>query len=601
MMLAPLLCLLRKRFLLLLLAPALAVTTLLLLSRTYSPTLSRVHWRSDWSWVDMGASGMAPMRRYRSFDHASVDVRFVVRDERRCSREQLFLATRGSGTEPGAVILDHAGELVWRQPRFADEVHDFRVQEHRGQKFLTFWAGAPDGGGKQGSWYLMDDTYTIRHNVSAPGFEFGDMHEFELTPNGTALVTIYNPIPADLSAIGGPAQGYMLDGVFQEIDLETGAVLFQWNASDHIPLSASKKPLAGCSDDPKRAFLGCGNRPDAAFDYYHINSVQKDPRGNYLVSGRHTSSLTYINGTSGAPLWHMGGDLNQFDAVPLGTRLLFAWQHDARLQPDGTTITLLDNNAYDPRAAPRTESRGLRLRADFSTMNVTLVTAYRHPQRIMAFSQGNAQVLPPSPSDEGEGNVFVGWGSSAAFTEFAPDGEVLCDARFAPAALFSFQPLSSYRAYRGTWVGRPPWPPSVAVVGRGVYVSWNGATEVAAWRLQGRVRGGDGEFEDVLEVPKVRFETEILLQGEATRRRRYGELRVLAVDVGGTTLGTSAEVEAPSRWLVLLLGNLLVVGAAGGMVVGCVLLVAGVVQCRRGRQRGRKPSSAGYELLEMEE
>ncbi len=434
----------------------------------------------------------------------------------------------------------------------------------------------------------MDDTYTIRHNISAPGFEFGDMHEFELTSNGTALVTIYNPIPADLSALGGAAQGYILDGVFQEIEIETGKVLFQWNASDHIPLKTSKKPMKGCSDDPKKAFLGCGNTPDAAFDYYHINSIQKDPKGNYLVSARHTSSLTYINGTSGEPIWHMGGDMNQFNIVPLGTRVLFAWQHHARLHEDDT-ITLLDNNAFNPKAT-RTESRGIRLQADFTAMNVTLQTAYRHPQQIMAFSQGNAQVLA-------SGNVLVGWGSSAAFTEFAADGEVLCDARFAPAALFSFQPLSSYRVYKGSWVGKPRDAPRIAVAGRSIYVSWNGATEVAAWRLQGKTGGGGGDFEDVVEIAKERFESEF---PAANLTRTYSKIRIQAVSVGGITLGTTAEVEPPSRWSLLIGAiDLLVVAAAGGIVVACVLLVAGVVTCRR--RYGKKPSSAGYKPVELDD
>lgn len=151
--------LLRRRFVLALVVVA---GLLFVAFRQSSPTLNRVRWRSDWSWVDMGTSGMAPMRRYHSFGHDSIDVRFLARDEQRCSRDQIFLATRGSDTEPGAVILDHTGEVVWRQPRMAAEVHDFRVQEYKGQKFLTFWAGKPDGGGKQGSWYMVSNLFRTR-------------------------------------------------------------------------------------------------------------------------------------------------------------------------------------------------------------------------------------------------------------------------------------------------------------------------------------------------------------------------------------------------------------------------------------------------------
>ena len=41
-------------------------------------------------------------------------------------------------------------------------------------------------------------------------------------------------------------------------------------------------------------------------------------------------------------------------------------------------------------------------------MSATLVREYTHPQKLIATSQGNVQVLP-------NGNVFVGWGQLAVF------------------------------------------------------------------------------------------------------------------------------------------------------------------------------------------
>lgn len=118
------------------------------------PAANKLHWRLDWSWYDLGLRGLAPLRSYRSFNHSSIDVKFLRQDDR-CSRDYLFLASRGSKTEPGATILDHNGELIWRQPRMGDETHDFRVQEYKGKKYLTFWSGKPDKGGKIGSWYMV--------------------------------------------------------------------------------------------------------------------------------------------------------------------------------------------------------------------------------------------------------------------------------------------------------------------------------------------------------------------------------------------------------------------------------------------------------------
>ena len=50
-----------------------------------------------------------------------------------------------------------------------------------------------------------------------------DLHEFQLTPQGTALITAYDPIHCNLSAVGGPADGAVTDGVLQEIDVQDRA------------------------------------------------------------------------------------------------------------------------------------------------------------------------------------------------------------------------------------------------------------------------------------------------------------------------------------------------------------------------------------------
>lgn len=427
----------------------------------------------------------------------------------------------------------------------------------------------------------MDDTYTARRRIIAHGFKHGDMHEFLLTDQGTALLTIYNPIQMDLSPIGGPEDGYALDGVFQEIDIESGEILFQWNAAAHIPASASRRDFKGCSDDPHKAFAGCGNTREAAFDYYHINSVQKDPLGNYLVSGRHTSSLTYIDGQSGEVLWHMGGPLNQFKYLPDGTERLFTWQHDARLHND-STITVLDNNAINNRG-PHKESRALRLQFDAAEKTVSVQQAFLHPQERMSYSQGNVQVL------EDSGNVQVGWGNCAALTEFAHDGEMLCDARFAPATFFPLQPLSSYRAYRSTWVGKPKTSPSAVVYKGRIYVSWNGATEVTSWRVEGSFDGD--QFSNALEVPRLDFETKI-----SESFGHYKSVRIAALDKDGHVLGTSDSL-VPPHWLGRLFALASPAPAAASIVAGSAICVYIVSACLR-RRRNIKHLEMGYKPVD---
>ena len=88
----------------------------------------------------------------------------------------------------------------------------------------------------------MNKNYRIVRTVEAVGSATQmDMHEFRLIDGGKrALVTIYQPRQYDLGAFGvGPGVGWIHDSVFQEIDVETGELLFEWRSLDHIAPSFS--------------------------------------------------------------------------------------------------------------------------------------------------------------------------------------------------------------------------------------------------------------------------------------------------------------------------------------------------------------------------
>jgi hypothetical protein len=135
------------------------------------------------------------------------------------------------------------------------------------------------------------------------------------------------------------------------------------------------------------------------------------------------------------------------------------------------------------------------------------------------------QVLP-------DGNVFVGWGSEPFLSEFSPDGELLFDATFPPA-------VESYRSFRFPWKGEPQTTPAVvAESGDGddvrIYVSWNGATEVATWQLL--AGQGPDDLKTVGSAPRKGFETTIRLQTD----QPYVAVR--AEDGAGKELATSRTV-----------------------------------------------------------
>ena len=419
------------------------------------------------------------------------------------SGDYVFLGPKDTWTGvsmQGALIVDAQGNPVWVH-NSAVGPFNVREQTYRGQRVLTYWKGNSTFYG-HGDVVILDDTYTQIATVTTGG-DLGphqaDIHESEITPQGTMLLTAYPEVRADLSSIGGPKDGWVLEGVAQEVDIATGKVLFEWRSLDHVPISDTYQPL-----NP-----GDGTKAQP-FDYFHINSVQDDGPNQLLISARHTHTIYEVSRQTGAITWQLGGRHSSFTLGPGAT---FAWQHDARRRADGT-ITLFDNEASP------TTSRGLRLRLDMSTMTATVVAQYLPPRFRQAATQGNVQVLP-------NGNVFVGWGQTPFYSEYTASGTLLDDDTFTKG--------SSYRAFLEPWVGRPATPPD-AVIERSVltgtvYASWNGATQVASWRV---LTGSDAAHAvAVASAPRTGFETAIPI----TFPGAY--VAVQALDASGTVLGSA--------------------------------------------------------------
>jgi arylsulfotransferase ASST len=412
--------------------------------------------------------------------------------------------------QDGCMILDNSGQPVWlRLLQNEDmDVMDFKVQRYRGEPVLTFWEGVHLSYG-QGEYVILDGSYQEVGRVRAGNGLQGDHHEFLISPQDTALFTIYHKVPMDLSAVGGRTDSWVLDGIAQEVDIATGEVLFEWHSLEHIGLEESyRKP----SKDSR-----------AAFDYFHINSIEVDRDSNLLVSAKGTCTVYKINRTTGEVLWQLGGKRSSFEMGP-GTRT--AWQHDARRQPDGT-ITIFDNGA-DPKV--HDQSRAIVVKLDEDEMTATLLREYTHPDRLLAGSQGNMQVLSNF-------NVFVGWGSEPVLSEFNSGGELLFSADFPTES-------ESYRAFRFPWSGRPQDEPAIAAETGPedevtVYASWNGATEVATWQVL--AGPGPERLEAVASAPRKGFETAITLN----TTEPY--VRVQAKTASGKVLGTSRALRPRSQ------------------------------------------------------
>jgi hypothetical protein len=408
-------------------------------------------------------------------------------------------------TQDAPLIVDASGEPVWFHPLQDAEADSFtfEVQTYRGERVLTWWEGLHTGYG-QGEYVILDGSYREIARFGAQNGYEGDHHEFLITPEDTALITIYHEVPMDLSGLGGPVDGFVLDGIVQEIDIESGELLFEWHSLDHVGLEESLY-----EPPPELA---------APFDYFHINSVDPMPGGHLIISARRTCAVYKVDRETGEVVWRLGGEKSDFE-MGYGTRT--DWQHDARRQGDGT-ITIFDNGGVEKDV----QSRGIVVEVDEDAMSATLVGEYTHPSKILAATQGNVQVLP-------NGNVFVGWGSEPSYSEFGPDGKLLYDASFSSQ-------VESYRAFRFPWKGQPEDRPAVAAEAGPddrvtIYVSWNGATEVDSWQVL--AGGSPDELEPAGSAPRKGFETVVTLYTSEPY------VAVEANDGSGRVLGTSEAIE----------------------------------------------------------
>ncbi len=421
----------------------------------------------------------------------------------------LLLLTPNNGeAADGPTIYDETGDLVWMHADTGLHATNLQVIEYQGAPALAWWEGKVNAGIGDGDYVIVDASYQEVHRVRTPGGG-GDLHEFLVTPQGTALYFVDKPAPPPPGS-ASPAPEQVLDHALVEIDLATGQRLFEWHTVDHISIDETYI-------DPPKAGGG-------AYDYVHANSIGIDHDGTLLVSARNTSAVYKIDRQTGQLVWRLGGRKSDFQ---MDDQTAFGWQHDVRRQADGT-VTIFDDQQ------PPKLGRGLVLNLDEVAMTATFVRSYARPEGLEISSQGNLQVLA-------NGNVLVGWGSQPVLTEFSHDGRIVFDASL-PAG------KQSYRDRRVAWTGSPPGPPALAldrvveVTGSqhrvNAYASWNGATEVRSWRL---LVGSDANtLTAVAEVDRTGFETVISEVVDAS----VAFVAVAALDAARTVLGTSEPVAA---------------------------------------------------------
>lgn len=423
-----------------------------------------------------------------------------------------ILTTNGPGPgQYGPLIYTPQGQLVWFDKLPSGEAaEDLNEQTYEGRRVLTWWKGRVLAlGFGQGEDVVMNSRYQTLATVRGGNGLKADLHDFRIAPHDIAYITAFNPIRCNLAALKGARDGTITDTAVQEIDMKTGLVRWEWHSLDHVAAEESETEASTDS---------------TPWDWFHINSIDLEPGGDLFISARSTWAGYQLQAGSGRIMWRLGGLESSFKMGP-GTET--AWQHDGRILPDGE-VTFFDDGS-NPRV--HSQSRAVRIALDFKTHNARLVSSYTHVNPpLLAASQGNMQTLP-------DGNTVVGYGGVPAISEYTTAGSLLFDANLPFDMAF-------YRAFRFPWSGRPADPPAVLAnlntTGEEtiVHTSWNGATEVALWRvLAGH---SSGPLTAQATIPTSGFESSTTLPD------RYARVAVQALSAAGAVLGTSKATSVVS-------------------------------------------------------
>ena len=423
---------------------------------------------------------------------------------------QTISITAPTDEENGGFIMTSSGDLVFAQN--TSGMTDFRKQYYDGKPYLTYWSGYNTNGANTGHGYgqvnFVDETYKnlsvdpnlgINKLTSTPVANWSiDIHEHQMTPRNTLLVSAYNNTPYDLTSVGGPADGWIVDAMVFELNITTRDVLFSWRAAEHVPLNASHQQIVTESGNATKA---------APWDWFHINAIEALGE-NYLVNSRHTWTTFLISGKDGSVTWSLEGQSGG-SFGPLPSNGTFKWQHHARahnVTESRLDLSLFDNHnqILDNGTAP---SRALVYHLEFqasASYTPQLLRKLETPsEELYADSQGSYTV------DLSNGNQFVGYGQIAISREYGPgpDGS---DLRW-QAQFGGINTVQSYRGFKETWHGTlAAWDPSLVVESGKAYVSWNGATDVTSWnvytgqtstKLKCVGAAAKKGFETVFEVP----------------------------------------------------------------------------------------------------
>lgn len=287
------------------------------------------------------------------------------------------------------IVIDNSGRVVWYR-RFDDAVGLSFMAEPNGHYALRPSTAAT---GDVEPWLEVDPRGRIVRTLACARGLQTRPHDLMLDPDGSYLILCDETRMMDLSAVGGVAGAKVTGTVLQRISA-TGTLLFEWSPFDHFTITD----------------LALADRTGANVNWTHGNALDRDTDGNIILSFRSLNEITKIDATTGAVIWRLGGERNQFNFPGLAPPP-FVHQHGLRVAGDGT-ILLLDN------IGEHAGSRAERYSIDERERVARLVHTYSSLPGVVTEIGGSVQPIAG-------GHTLVSFGTAGRVEEYDADGRVV--------------------------------------------------------------------------------------------------------------------------------------------------------------------------------
>lgn len=307
------------------------------------------------------------------------------------------------------LVIDNTGRVVW--------YHQF--PDGPGLNFETqpngrFAARPPSSSTTAGTgWVELDPLGTVRRTLGCAKGLTARVHDLMAQPDGSYWILCDETRVLDLSSVGGAADARVMGTVVQHVGANN-QLLFEWTPFDHFAIDES---------------VIAENQPGTpVLNWTHGNALDIDADGNLLVSFRNLHEVTKINTTTGAVIWRMGGEDNEFTFEPAaGTG--FNGQHGVRAIGN-SRLVLLDN------LGDQTDSRAERYEFDEAQRTVRLTASYASSPAIVGRLGGSTQTLPG-------GRTLVSFGNGGRVEEYDGSGNVVWRIEGNPGYVFRAQRIRS--------------------------------------------------------------------------------------------------------------------------------------------------------------